>query len=210
MPVDTLIRLSMRLKRVVEVSGRAGAIFILPLVFVTIWDVLIRKIGGVQYWLVQRFGAAFESTVLQELEWHFHTALFVSVLGYAFVNNRHVRVDLVREKLSFRKQAWIEFLGCTFFMIPYCLLVIYFAWDFAYRAFWIGEASAAAVGLGHRWIIKTVLVIGMGVALLSGVAVWLQTVLVLFGPKDLRFDLMTLEWPEEQARKRRVRAESGI
>ena len=116
------------------------------------------------------------------LLWHFHTALFTLVLGYGYVNNKHVRVDLVREKLSFRKQVWIEFLGCTFFLIPYCLLVGYFAFEYAYDAFVIGEISASTVGLHYRWIIKSVLVIGLIVAALAGVSVWLQTVLVLFGP----------------------------
>ena len=40
----------------------------------------------------------------------------------------------------------------------------------------------------------------MGVALVSGVAVWLQMVLVLWGPQDARFDLCTMQWPEDEAR----------
>jgi hypothetical protein len=32
---------------------------------------------------------------------------------------------------------------------------------------------------------------------MAGIAVWLQTVVILFGPKNLRFPLMTLDWPEE-------------
>ncbi|MGI9492833.1 MAG: hypothetical protein ACR2QF_10580, partial [Geminicoccaceae bacterium] len=32
---------------------------------------------------------------------------------------------------------------------------------------------------------------------LAGIAVWLQIAIVLWGPQDLRFKLMTLEWPEE-------------
>jgi hypothetical protein len=31
---------------------------------------------------------------------------------------------------------------------------------------------------------------------MAGIAVWLQTVVILFGPKNLRFPLMTLDWPE--------------
>ena len=34
-------------------------------------------------------------------------------------------------------------------------------------------------------------------ALLAGIAVWLQVAIALFGPKHWRFDLMTIEWPEE-------------
>lgn len=219
MPVQAMVRLSLGLRVFVEFVGRWGSLFILPLVFVTMWDVLWRKLRNVLADLFAyldenvstSFGSAwtwaedvlfltvpFQSTLLQELEWHFHTALFTLVLGYAYVNNRHVRVDLIRETLPLRRQAWIEFLGCSLFMIPYCLIVIYYAAFYAYDSFVMNEISASLVGLSQRWIIKTVLLFGLIVAALSGIAVWLQTVLVLFGPKDLRFNLMTLEWPEDQ------------
>jgi len=205
MPVEVMVRVSERLRSFVEFVGRWGAVFILPLVFVTMWDVFLRKVGGMQVWLVEHFGRPFESTVIQEMEWHFHTALFTLVLGYGLVHNRHVRVDLVRERLSFRKQVWIEFLGTTLFMIPYCLIVGYFASVFAYDSFMVMEKSASTVGLSYRFIIKSVLVFGLFVSFLAGVAVWLQTVLALFGPRDLRFRLMTLAWPEDAATARRSR-----
>ncbi|MCZ6473422.1 MAG: TRAP transporter small permease subunit, partial [SAR324 cluster bacterium] len=183
------------------------------LVFVTMWDVVVRKLKfgdfSLQIWLIENGGSWFESTKIQEFEWHFHTALFALVLGYGYINNRHVRVDLVREHLSFRKQAWIEFLGCTFFFIPFCSIVTYFALQYAWDAWTTGEISASTVGLSHRWIIKSVFVIGIIVAAVSGVAVWLQAALVLFGPKDYRFGLMTLEWPEEQERKAQARQRSN-
>jgi TRAP-type mannitol/chloroaromatic compound transport system permease small subunit len=201
MPIETLVRVSERLRAFVEFVGRWGAVFILPLVFVTMWDVVMRKIGGLQVILVENFGRPFESTVLQELEWHFHTALFTLVLGYSYVRNRHVRVDLIREKLTFRTQAWIEFLGVSLFMIPYCLIVGYFALTFAWDSLLLMEKSASTVGLSYRWVIKSVLVFGMFVAFVSGVAVWLQAVIVLFGPPEARFKLMTLEWPEDAERR---------
>ena len=191
------VRLSVALRNMVDFCGKASSFLFLPLIFVTIFDVTARKLVWIQIFLVNNVSRLFESTLLQELEWHFHTALFVMVLGYGYIYNTHVRVDLVREKLTLRKQAWIEFLGCTFFMIPYTCIVIYFAIIFAYDSFMIGEISASMVGLSHRWIIKTILVIGLFMAALAGVSVWIQTVLVLFGPKDMRFQLMTLEWPEE-------------
>lgn len=177
-----MIRLSLFLRKYVEAVGKFGTLFIWPLVFVTMWDVIMRKLGGMQYWLIQNLGSMFESTKIQEWEWHFHTVLFSLVLGYGYVNNRHVRVDLIREKLSFRKQAWIEFLGCTFFLIPFTLIVTWFAIDIAYGAFQVSEGSASLVGLCCRWSIRSVLVIGLIFACLAGVAVWLQTVLVLFTP----------------------------
>jgi hypothetical protein len=46
-----------------------------------------------------------------------------------------------------------------------------------------------------------VLVAGLIVAMLAGVAVWLQVALLLWGDRDRRFPLMTLEWPEEAGSK---------
>jgi TRAP-type mannitol/chloroaromatic compound transport system permease small subunit len=192
------LRISDALRSFVDFVGRWGAWMIIPLVLITVFDVTARKLVWVQIWLVDNVSRIFGSTLLQELEWHFHTALFTLVLGYGYIWNTHVRVDLVRENLVFRKKAWLEFLGLTFFMIPYCLTVIWFASVYAYDSFMINEISASQVGLSHRWIIKSVLVFGMIVAALSGVAVWLQVAIVLWGPQNIRFPLMTLDWPEEE------------
>jgi TRAP-type mannitol/chloroaromatic compound transport system permease small subunit len=208
--LPTAIRVSDGLRRFVDFVGSWGSWLILPLIVVTVFDVTARKLVWIQIWLVENFGRIFESTLLQELEWHFHTALFALVLGYGYIYNTHVRVDLVRETLSFRKKAWLEFIGLTFFLIPYCAIVIYFASVYAYDSFMISEISASQVGLSHRWIIKSVLVFGLVVAVISGIAVWLQVAIVLWGPRDIRFPLMTLEWPEEDMRiegKERIKLE---
>jgi TRAP-type mannitol/chloroaromatic compound transport system permease small subunit len=195
-----LVRVSDRLRRFVDLFGRLGSFLILPLIGVTIFDVTARKLVWIQIWLVEHFGRMFDSTILQELEWHFHTGLFVLVLGYGYIHNSHVRVDLVREHLSWRKKAWLEFLGCSLFMIPYCLIVMYFAVIFTYDSFQVSEISASTVGLSHRWVIKSVMVFGLIIAALAGIAIWIQSVLVLFGPPALRFELMTLDWPEEEGK----------
>jgi TRAP-type mannitol/chloroaromatic compound transport system permease small subunit len=200
------LKVSDRLRRFVDFVGRSGSWFLVPLVLVTVVDVVSRKIvwegadgqmHGVQIWLVGQFGRPFESTVLQELEWHFHTALFALALGFGTIYNTHVRVDLVRDHLAFRKKVWLEFLGLSLFMIPFLVIVIYFAFSYTYSSYSVGEISSSTVGLTHRWIIKSVLVVGLMVATIAGVAVWLQIATLLWGSRERRFKLMTLEWPEE-------------
>jgi TRAP-type mannitol/chloroaromatic compound transport system permease small subunit len=193
----TALKVSDALRVFVDFTGRWASWLILPLIAITVFDVTVRKIVWIQIWLIEHFGRMFQSTLLQEMEWHVHTALFALVLGYGYIWNTHVRVDLVRETLAFRNKAWLEFLGLTLFMIPYCVIVIWFASIYAYDSWAINEISASQVGLTHRWIIKSVLVLGLVVAALSGVAVWLQVAIVLWGPQNIRFPLMTLEWPEE-------------
>jgi TRAP-type mannitol/chloroaromatic compound transport system permease small subunit len=199
--LPSALRASDALRNLVDFTGRWSTWLFLPLIVITVFDVVARKLVWIQIWLVENFGRMFESTLLQEMEWHFHTALFALVLGYGYIWNTHVRVDLVRETLNLRKKAWLELLGLSLFMIPFCLIVIWFAFIYAYDSWAISEISASQVGLSHRWIIKSVLVVGLLLALISGIAVWLQVVIVLWGPQDIRFPLMTLEWPEEAGTK---------
>ena len=205
-----VLKASGALRAVVEFVGRWGAWFIVPLVLVTVLDVTARKLTfyaadgtvyGLQIWLKAHISRYFESTLLQELEWHLHTALFALVLGFGTIYNTHVRVDLVRDHVSFRKKIWIEFLGLTCFMIPYLLLVIYFASSWVFDSYRLGEISASTVGLSHRWIIKGILVAGLTIATIAGVAVWLQVAFLMWGGRPKRFPLMTLEWPEEAGSK---------
>ena len=213
--LPAMLRLSEFLRRFVDRVGRFGSWFALPMILITALDLTIRKTKFIkiqgdpwQIWLRENVSPVFDSTLLQELEWHSHTALFALVLGFGYVWNTHVRVDLVRENLAFRKKAWLEFIGISVFLIPFTCVIIYFAFMYTYDswtfnrdpscAWWqCGEISASLVGLSHRWMIKSVLVIGLIVALLAGIAVWLQVAIALFGPKHWRFNLMTIEWPEE-------------
>jgi TRAP-type mannitol/chloroaromatic compound transport system permease small subunit len=218
------LRVSDALRKFVDQAGQWSSWLILPLVLITCFDVVIRKsqlrdsgdqlIFGVQYWLVNHVSKYFGSTMLQELEWHFHAALFALVLAFGYVHNTHVRVDLVRENLHFRKKAWIEFIGVTCFLIPYVLVVTYFAADYAHTSWDQNEISASTVGLTNRWIIKSILVCGLILVLMAGFAVWLQVYMVLFGAEpNRRFPLMTLEWPEEEGTmiegKKRIEVEEG-
>ena len=56
MPVETLLRISDALRRFALKVGKFGSFFILPLVFFTMWDVVIRKLGGGQIWLIENLG----------------------------------------------------------------------------------------------------------------------------------------------------------
>ena len=214
------VRVAQKLRGMVDFIGRWGAWLSIPVIVITCIDVVGRKIAyededtgrihSLQGWLASNLGSFFQSTVLQELEWHFHAALFALVLGYGVVYNTHVRIDLVRDNVKFRGKAWLEFIGLTFFMIPYCAIVIWFAFDYAFASYTVNEISASTVGLTHRWIIKSVLVFGLVVAAISGIAAWLQIATILWGDRSLRFQLMTLDWPEEDAKvegKARVRLE---
>lgn len=192
--MDGLVRLSDRLRRLVETTGRAACWLILPMIVVTVWDVISRKSPALRDWGLSLTGGLANSTILQELEWHLHTALFALCLGWAYVKNAHVRVDLILERLRPRTRAWIELSGCILFMLPYTALVIWFAVDFTWTSWANTEASVSLIGIPYRWVIKSVLLAGLVLAFLAGLAILLRLVAHLFGGQR-RLDL----WVVSQA-----------
>jgi TRAP-type mannitol/chloroaromatic compound transport system permease small subunit len=171
------------LGRIARFAAWAGV----GLILVTVFDVVTRRF------------LVLGSTKLQELEWHLHVVLFAFLLGYAYLKDSHVRIDLIRERLSDRTQWWIELAGCLLFLIPYCALVAWLGVDFAYRSFAIDEVSASATGLSHRWIIKACLPLGFLLLGLSGLTVTLRKLVELFGSEDLRRRVRGVE--EEEAER---------
>lgn len=194
--METVMRISDGLSRAVVAMGKLAKWLILPLIAITLFDVVTRKFVGLQFFIASIFGDLVNSTKLQEMEWHLHTAVFALCLGFGYIRNAHVRVEALSEQLRPRVRAWIELLGCLVFLLPYTCLVIWFAYDFALASFRQQEISGALIGLPHRWIIKSVLLIGLIFALMAGISVMLRYLGVLFGPRGLTTDPFLHRQPE--------------
>ncbi len=176
-----------RLEAIPRKCGQWISWLLLPLIGIIMFDVISRKIPGLQENINSSFLYEYISaTKLQEWEWHLHTMVFLVSLGYAYIMNAHVRVDLVREKLGDQAQAWIEFLGITVFLFPYVVVMGQFSWEFVVFAYENNEMSASLTGLAHRWAIKSFLLIGLFLLGISGLIVWLRHFVYLFGPASLR------------------------
>jgi len=188
------------LRNFVESIAKLSTWALAPLVLITMWDVVARKFVFIQIYMVANFGRMFESTLLQEMEWHLHTVVFTLVLGYGYIHNRHVRVDFLREHFHFRTKTSIEFWGNIIFMLPFTLTCVYFSIIYMVDSFIINEVSASLVGLSHRWIIKCFLPAGYFLLFLAGMSVMLQLYAVLYQgvtKQSSKSKLMVVEWPED-------------
>ena len=129
------MKASDNLRGFVDAVAKLSTWALVPLVVITMWDVIARKFIFIQIFMVKNFGSIFESTLLQELEWHFHTVVFCLVLGYGYIHNRHVRVDFLREHFHFRTKANIEFWGNIVFMLPFTLTCVWFSLVYMYDSY---------------------------------------------------------------------------
>jgi TRAP-type mannitol/chloroaromatic compound transport system permease small subunit len=175
-----LLALSRAIDAVLRTIAHIGAWFFLACIVTICFDVVTRKFG----FQLNVAGIDVGSTRLQELEWHFHAALFLTWIGYTYVRNAHVRIDILTGGLAARKQAWLELLGCLVFALPYLAVAVPFTHDFFMLSLRQWEGSNAPTGLPMRWIIKGFLYYGMLSVLFAVVSVMCRRIVFLFGTPE--------------------------
>lgn len=121
------------------------------------------------------------SIALEELSWHLFGATMMLTLAYAVVQDDHVRVDVLRDRFSTQTKAWIDFIAIVLLLLPILYLMIDQMIDYAYRAYERGERSQAPSGLPYRFIIKSMLPIGMSLVGLAIISHALRCCTLLFG-----------------------------
>lgn len=185
---QNLLDASNGIGRFLERLGTVAAIVLFSAMIIAImYDVAQRQYLGVNPEFTRTaWFRMFSSTRVQEMEWHLAASLFLLVLGYAYVKDAHVRIELVRDTLSPRTRVWIELLGCMLFMVPYCYVVMKYGIENAMRSYAIGERSAALTGLPNRFIIKGMLPLGFALIAVGGMSVAMKCFVYLFGPPSLR------------------------
>jgi TRAP-type mannitol/chloroaromatic compound transport system permease small subunit len=111
-------------------------------------------------------------TALQELEWQLFTACVFLLIGFTYLADRHVRIDILREKFSTRRQAWIELAGFFLVILPVSVLFIWQGSMETWTSFVWHEHSRATLGLGFKWIIKATVPLGAMFLLFAGIVVF--------------------------------------
>jgi len=170
--MNALLKVSESLRRLLEWIALASGWLLVIMACVTTFDVVARK-----------FGLQLPYTKLQELEWHFHAAIFSLWMGYCYTINAHPRVDTFTERMTHRGRAWIELGGCLVLALPYIALVSYNSLSFVESSYLMNEQSDSTVGLTHRWIIKGVYAAGLWLVLLGILSVLARVIVFLFGNK---------------------------
>lgn len=169
--------------RIARVVGKTVGWIMLPLIFVIMFDVVTRKIDFTRL-LFATYTAesgVSVSTILQDLQWHFHAVLLMLTFGFGYLANAHVRVDVFRELLSKTKQAWIELVGLVLLGVPFVILMMVYSFDMVSLSYHQGEGSESLTGIPNRWIVKSVMIIGFSVLMMAFITTIIRLCAYLFG-----------------------------
>ena len=91
-----------------------------------------------------------------------------------------MRIDVLSQRLSRRKQVWIDVIGFIFFLTPMCVAVLWFGVPFFLQGWRSGEISGNAGGL-IRWPVYLMMPLGFSLLLLKGWSELIKRIAFLLG-----------------------------
>ena len=105
--------------------------------------------------------------------------LFLLSAGWAFQNDKHVRVDVFYQNFSEKTKAVVNLLGTIVLLLPLCYIGFVESTQFTIASYQIGETSPDPGGLPGRFIIKSMIPLGFFFLGLQGIAVVLRSIKTL-------------------------------
>ena len=121
-----------------------------------------------------------------EIQWYMFAGMVLLGAPYTLKMNEHVRVDLVYGMVSERTRIWIDIVGGVLFLLPICVILVFFTWPWFVESWQIQEMSSNAGGL-IRWPVKLMLPAGFLLMIFQGLSEIIKRVAALEHVVDLEF-----------------------
>ncbi len=131
------------------------------------------------YDVLMRYLFSISGVWVNEMEWHLFSLIFLLGAAYTFKHDKHVRVDVFYSKFSPKTKAWVNLIGGLLFLVPWCCVLIYASYKYAYQSYTINEGSPNPGGLPYRFLIKFSITLGLFLLLLQGIASIIDSIICI-------------------------------
>lgn len=130
--------------------------------------------------IVGRYVFDWSASWANELIIYSFAGLFLIAASSALKSDAHVRVDILREKMSRKQKAGIDLAGLYLFLIPICILILWAAISPSFVRSWMQfEGSRESDGLPINYIFRTLVPLFAVLLLSQGLAEALRASLIL-------------------------------
>ncbi|MGD9871524.1 MAG: TRAP transporter small permease subunit [Thauera sp.] len=172
--MGTLLRLSALIDALTRFVGKSTIWLVLAATLISALNAIARKAFNVG------------SNAYLEIQWYLFAGVFMLGAGYVFLQNAHVRIDVVASKLSMRTRNIIDIVGIVLFLLPMCWFMIQFSWPLVHNAYVSHEVSSNAGGL-IRWPVYALVPAGFALLALQALSEFVKRVAFLrgLGPNPL-------------------------
>jgi len=134
--------------------------------------------------VVMRYAFGAGSIWLSESIVYAHAALFMLAAAWTLRENGHVRVDVFYADASPRRKALIDLIGALLLLLPFMLLLLFFAIPYVARSWAIFESSRETSGIPGVFLLKTLIPLFTVLMALQGVSQAIRAADILSGTGD--------------------------
>lgn len=166
--MGTLLRLSRLIDGLTRLVGKTTLWLVLAASLISAANAVMRKAFNIS------------SNAYLEIQWYLFAAVFLLGAGYVLMQNAHVRIDVVANKLKMRTRILIDIIGIVVFLLPMCWFMIEFSWPLVRNAFVSGEVSSNAGGL-IRWPVYAMVPAGFALLALQAISELIKRIAFLQG-----------------------------
>jgi len=91
---------------------------------------------------------------MQETYVWMHAYIFMLGAGFTYLNDDHVRIDILYKSSSSIYRATVDLFGNIFLLLPFLYIIWSYSFPFVYKSFQMNEISREAGGLGMLYLLK--------------------------------------------------------
>ena len=167
-----LIALSSLLKQINIIFGYICAFLVILMTINVFVVVILRYVFGISFiWM-------------QETYVWMHAFIFMLGAGYAYLNDDHVRIDIIYRNANKSYKIIINIVGNIFLLLPFLYIIWTFSLPFVYRSFQMNEISREAGGLPMIFILKSAILIFVILLFLQVISKIIDDILIFIQPES--------------------------
>ena len=139
---NILKNLSSTISYINKIAGFICAILVVLMSLNVFLVVVLRYLFGISFiWM-------------QETYVWMHAYIFMLGAGYTYLNDDHVRIDIIYRSSSKLYKALIDSIGIIFLLFPFLYIIWNYSYPFVYKSWQMNEISREAGGLSMLYLLK--------------------------------------------------------
>jgi TRAP-type mannitol/chloroaromatic compound transport system permease small subunit len=166
--LQALLKLSRGIDAFMTWIGRWMSWLILIAVIISSVNATVRKIFDVS------------SNAYLELQWVLFSVVFLMCSPWTLLNNEHIKIDIINHLIPLKVRGWIDMIGHVFFLVPFCVILIWTSIPFFLVSYQQNEQSFNANGL-PQWPAKSLIMIGMALLLVQAISEIIKRAAIMRG-----------------------------
>ena len=117
---------------------------------------------------------------MQETYVWMHAYIFMLGAGFTYLNDDHVRIDIIYRSSSQIYKTIVDLVGIVFFLIPLLYIIWIFSYPFVYKSWQMNEISREAGGLSMLYLLKFAILLFVILLFLQAISKIINYLLYIF------------------------------